>query len=103
MEGIARSLQTSPQNGLQGNDLEERRQRYGRNLSAKKRQIGSIGRMFCRAFDDLLLKLIFMVSIVILCVGVAKDGPVYGFQEGVAIAIAILVIVLASVLNDYAR
>ena len=59
--------------------------------------------MFCRAFDDWLLKLIFIVSIVILCVGIAKDGPVYGFQEGVAIAVAILMIVLASVLNDYAR
>ena len=59
--------------------------------------------MFCRAFDDTLLKLIFIVSIIILCVGVAKDGTVYGYQEGVSIAIAIIVIVLASVMNDYAR
>ena len=59
--------------------------------------------MFCRALDDFLLKVIFFVACVIFFVGIAKDGTLYGYQEGVGIVIAIFVIVLASVLGSYAK
>ena len=80
VDGITRSLQTSPQSGIPGTeeDLKLRRKRYGKNVRSK-RQIRPISSMFSRALDDFLLKVIFLVASIIIFVGVAKDGTEYGY------------------------
>lgn len=59
--------------------------------------------MLCEVFEDFILKVLCVAAVVSTSLGIIKDGPAHGFQEGMGIVIAIIIIVIVSVGNDYAK
>lgn len=59
--------------------------------------------MICEVFEDFILRVLVVACIVGTTLGIIKDGWAHGFQEGVGIVIAIIIIVLVSVINDYSK
>lgn len=59
--------------------------------------------MICEVFEDFILRVLCVAAVVGTTLGIIKDGWAHGFQEGVGIVIAILIIVLVSVINDYSK
>ena len=59
--------------------------------------------MICEVFEDFILRVLCVAAVVGTTLGIIKDGWAHGFQEGVGIVIAIIIIVLVSVINDYSK
>ena len=59
--------------------------------------------MICEVFEDFILKILCVAAVVGTTLGIIKDGWAHGFQEGLGILIAIIIIVLVSVINDYSK
>lgn len=59
--------------------------------------------MLCEVFEDFILKVLCVAAVISTSLGVIKDGWAHGFQEGMGIVFAILIIVIVSVGNDYAK
>ena len=50
--------------------------------------------MICEVFEDFILKILCVAAVVGTTLGIIKDGWAHGFQEGLGILIAIIIIVL---------
>jgi len=59
--------------------------------------------MICEVFEDFILRVLCVAAVVSTTLGIIQNGWAHGFQEGAGIVIAILIIVLVSVVNDYAK
>ena len=59
--------------------------------------------MICDVLDDFILKVLIVAAIVGTTLGIIQHGWANGFQEGAGIVIAILIIILVSVINDYSK
>lgn len=59
--------------------------------------------MICDVLDDFILKVLIVAAFVGTTLGVIQHGWANGFQEGAGIVIAILIIILVSVINDYSK
>ena len=75
---------------------------YGEN-KRHQRKIRTICDMICEVFEDFILKVLIVAAIVSTTLGIIKDGWAHGFQEGAGIVIAILIIIIVSVVNDYSK
>ena len=75
---------------------------YGENKRLK-RKIRTVCDMICEVFEDFILKVLCVAAVVSTTLGIIKDGWAHGFQEGCGIVIAIIIIVLVTVINDYAK
>jgi len=59
--------------------------------------------MICEVLDDFILKVLIVAAIVSTVLGMIKDGPKHGYQEGLGIVFAILIILIVSVGNDWIK
>lgn len=59
--------------------------------------------MICEVFSDFILQVLCVAAVVSTVLGIVQNGLAHGFQEGLGIVFAIIIIVLVSVLNDYAK
>ena len=59
--------------------------------------------MICEVFEDFILKVLIVAAIVSTTLGIIQHGPAEGFQEGAGIMFAIVIIVVVTVGNDYAK
>ena len=59
--------------------------------------------MVCEVFEDFILKVLCVAAVVSTTLGVIQNGWAHGFQEGAGILIAIVIIVIVSVGNDYQK
>lgn len=59
--------------------------------------------MIGEVFEDFILRVLCVAAVVSTTLGIIKDGWAHGFQEGAGICIAIVIIVLVTVINDYAK
>ena len=59
--------------------------------------------MICDVLDDFILKVLIVAALVSTILGMIKDGPKHGYQEGLGIVFAILIILIVSVGNDYVK
>lgn len=59
--------------------------------------------MICEVFQDFILQVLCVAAVVSTVLGVVQNGWAHGFQEGLGILFAIVIIVLVTVLNDYAK
>lgn len=82
--------------------MKARRKAYGENRRLK-RKIRTVCDMICEVFEDFILKVLCVAAVVSTTLGILKDGWAHGFQEGCGIVIAILIIVLVTVINDYTK
>ena len=59
--------------------------------------------MICEVFEDFILRILIVAAVVGTVLGIIKDGFAHGVQDGAGILIAIIIIVLVTVMNDYKK
>ena len=73
---------------------------YGEN-KRHQRKMRTVCNMIGEVFEDFILRVLCVAAVVSTTLGIIKDGWAHGFQEGAGIVIAIVIIVLVTVGNDY--
>lgn len=102
VNSIAEALHSSPDDGLSGDEvaasLEARVETYGSNVF-KYPPPTSIFRLFLNAFKDPTILILSAAALASLIIGsaIADEREEFGYLEGVAIVIVILVVVLTEV------
>ena len=76
--------------------------RYGTNKPLE-RKITTICDMIGECFADLILQILCVAAVVNICIGIYKDGWELGWIDGASIIIAILIIVVVTVGNNYVK
>jgi P-type E1-E2 ATPase len=59
--------------------------------------------MICAVFDDFILKVLIAAAIVSMAIGIYNEGLETGWIEGTSILVAIVIITVVTVSNDYSR
>lgn len=103
-ESLVLKLKTNTSAGIDGsmNDISGRVQAFGSN-KRHVRKTRTVCDMICEVFEDFILRVLIVACIVGTTLGIIKDGFAHGVQEGAGIVIAIIIIVLVSVINDYSK
>lgn len=104
IEGILKNLKSDVKKGISGKkeDIEARQQFFGRN-DPPVRNPTSIFSMILECFEDLMLQVLVIASIVSTIIGVIEDGWSTGWMEGAAIMLAIVLIVSVTAGNNYVK
>ena len=110
VDGIVEKLISSESEGLSGrkDDLEKRRAIFGNNVIPPK-PAKSFLKLLCDAFKDETLIVLEVAALISLGLSFyeQQDAPPdtahYGWIEGVAILVSVLVVVFVTAFNDYSK
>ena len=112
VEGIVKKLRSSitvslhvlieEQNGIQESELAERRTVFGSNARNPPKTT-SIWELVKGCFDDRMLQLLLLAAFVSLIIGIINDGIKNGWIEGSSIFLAVFIITIVTVSNNYAK
>ncbi|XP_050517165.1 plasma membrane calcium-transporting ATPase 1-like [Diabrotica virgifera virgifera] len=111
MQEICKKLYTSPSEGLRGTqiDLDHRRETFGSN-SIPAKPSKTFFRLILTALQDVTLIILEVSAIISLLLslyhppeGESDDETNYGWIEGLAILISVIVVVLVTAFNDYSK
>ena len=97
--GLLTLLESHKETGIKNSSLAERVASFGNN-NPLVRNATTFFEFVWECFEDLTLRILIVASIVSLCLGLYED-PVKGWLEGVAIMVAILIVVLVTSINNY--
>ena len=103
VEYVGQMFKTDFQNGLSTSnkaDLEWREREWGNNHLPPEKE-NSILEHILNCFEDPMLRILLIASIVSLTIGVAKDGLKTGWIEGTAIFFAVFLVVTISSYMNY--
>lgn len=103
VEFVGQMFKTDFQNGLSTSnkaDLEWREREWGNNHLPPEKE-NSILEHILNCFEDPMLRILLIASIVSLIIGVAKDGLKTGWIEGTAIFFAVFLVVTISSYMNY--
>ena len=103
VEYVGQMFKTDFQNGLSTSnkaDLEWREREWGNNHLPPEKE-NSILEHILNCFEDPMLRILLLASIVSLTIGVAKDGLKTGWIEGTAIFFAVFLVVTISSYMNY--
>lgn len=97
-------LKSSIKVGISNNqvDIEERKKHFGRNDPPQRKSTG-ICEMILECFEDLMLQVLVVASIVSTAIGIIEDGWKTGWMEGAAIMLAIVLIVSVTAGNNFVK
>lgn len=101
IQGLADSLYTNLQRGIELGSVETRRQAFGENdlpLAPRKQFF----QLFMETFEDGTLQILIASAVVSLAVGLYSD-PAAGYVEGCAILSACLIVSIVTSANDYQK
>jgi Ca2+ transporting ATPase len=102
--GLLRALDSKLEYGIDDtpSSLEARKAKYGDN---HRRQIKTTGicEMIMEQFEDKILRILLAAALVSLVIGIYQEGLEKGWIEGVTIYLAIAIIIIVTVGNDYAK
>lgn len=117
LDGILKALKTDAKKGLtsdqissQGEEFQHRQRIYGKNSLPEKRMKSFVQFLF-EALNDKVLLILIVAAIVSFGLGLYQDfGPSHdpneprvNWVEGLAIMIAVVIVVLVSSINDYSK
>lgn len=109
VEGICEKLQTSPEHGLsgdetRGNGLKVRRDVFGPN-QFKYPPPKSFLKLCLLAFKDLTVIILTMAAVLSLVINLAVQEyrDHYGYLEGIAIVLVVIIVVLVQASIDYSK
>lgn len=98
---LASALSSSTVDGIETISIPQRVEVYGDNMPLP-RVMPSFWQECVKALDNRMLKILLLAAVVALIVGMLDD-PVEGWIQGAAILAAVLIIVLVSGTNNYAK
>jgi Ca2+ transporting ATPase len=101
---VISELKSDTKVGIDGSqqDIAARVQMYGSN-ERLERKVLTVCEMICAVFDDFILKILIAAAIVSMAIGIYNEGLETGWIEGTSILVAILIITVVTVSNDYSR
>lgn len=101
-EGIMKSLYTDPKVGISGtvDDISDRKRIYGVNAFPPP-HIKGIMELIMENFEDRINQILLGAAVVSLAIGLYKEGFPTGLIEGTSIAIALVIIVSVTSVNNY--
>ena len=104
VDGLAQKLYSSTENGINGDDLDERDKAFGTNAKEPPKRTG-----FCKlmlmAMDDLMLKILLVAAVISLIVSMIfeEEHREIAWVEGAAILVAVFVVSSVTAWNDYKK
>eukprot|EP00249_Psilotum_nudum_P017892 c26539_g2_i1 orf=123-2279(+) len=102
LTGIAQKLRVPLEVGILGTeeDIKARQEVFGQN-TYKEKPSRSFLIFVWEALHDLTLVVLIICSVVSLAVGIATEGILQGWYEGVGILLSILIVVFVTAASDY--
>lgn len=100
VEGIARKVSVSLDDGVSGKDIPTRQHVYGFNRFTEK-QSRSFLLFVWEALQDLTLIILMVCAVVSIGVGIATEGWPKGMYDGLGIILSILLVVFVTAISDY--
>ncbi|KAH8512502.1 hypothetical protein H0E87_005959 [Populus deltoides] len=100
VEGLAREVSVSLNDGVVSSDISIRQNIYGFNRYAEK-PARSFWMFVWDALHDLTLVILMVCAVVSIGVGIASEGWPNGMYDGVGIVICILLVVMVTAITDY--
>ena len=67
------------------------------------REVQSLCELIANVFEDFILKVLMVAAVVAMAVGIYNDGFALGWIDGTSILVAIVIIVVVTVGNDYVK
>ena len=99
--GLADRLGVSLETGLSDPQLDQMRERYGKNVFPESPMEGFFW-LFVGAFEDPVLQILLAACIISIILG-CIEHPENGWIEGIAIFIAVFLVAIISATNDYSK
>eukprot|EP00762_Andalucia_godoyi_P004657 ANDGO_03669.mRNA.1 Calcium-transporting ATPase PAT1 len=100
---VASKLNSNPKTGVPGNDdIELRKHALGENRVPPP-PAKSFWSLVADAFEDTILRILVGGAAITFAAGMALEGPENGWKEGVAIFVAVFLVVFVTSGNDYLK
>ncbi|CAK7339346.1 unnamed protein product [Dovyalis caffra] len=100
VEGLAREVSVSLNDGVVSSDISIRQNIYGSNKYAEK-PARSFWMFVWDALHDLTLIILMVCAVVTIGVGIATEGWPNGMYDGVGIVLCIFLVVMVTAISDY--
>ncbi|RDX68387.1 putative calcium-transporting ATPase 11, plasma membrane-type, partial [Mucuna pruriens] len=100
VEGVARHVRVSLQEGVNSLDVQHRQNIYGFNRHAEKPS-RSFWMFVWDAMQDLTLMILMVCAVVSVGVGILTEGWPKGMYDGVGIILCIILVVFVTSISDY--
>lgn len=100
VEGLARSVSVSLEEGVSSHDIQHRQNIYGYNRHTEKPS-RSFWMFVWDAMQDLTLMILMACSVVSVGVGISTEGWPKGMYDGVGIILCIVLVVFVTSVSDY--
>ena len=103
-QGLYRALDSRENFGIDMNSkkLDDRKQHFGENARRKFKQT-TICEMIGDILEDKILRILLLAAFVSLVIGIWQEGIEKGWIEGMSIYIAICIIIVVTVSNNYSK
>lgn len=100
VEGIARKVSVSPNEGVHESDIPNRQKIYGVNRYTEKPP-RTFFMFVWEALQDLTLIILMVCAVVSIGVGLATEGWPEGLYDGLGIILSIFLVVMVTAISDY--
>lgn len=100
LNGIAKKLSVSLENGLPSNEVSGRQKVYGENKFIEKPP-RPFWMFVWDAMQDLTLIMLIVCAVISVGVGIATEGWPKGMYDGIGIILCILLVVMVTAVSDY--
>ncbi|KAF2322596.1 hypothetical protein GH714_019695 [Hevea brasiliensis] len=100
VEGLARHISVSLNDGIVSTDVSTRQNIYGLNQHAEKPS-RSFWMFVWEALHDLTLIILMMCAVISIGVGIATEGWPKGMYDGLGIILCIFLVVIVTAVSDY--
>ncbi|KAK9067596.1 hypothetical protein SSX86_011707 [Deinandra increscens subsp. villosa] len=100
VKGLAKTLETDLENGINGQDLNERTTVFGSNTYEKPAPKGLFYFVF-EAFKDVTILILMGCAVLSLVFGIKEDGIKDGWYEGGSILLAVFLVIVVSAVSNF--
>ncbi|KAJ0519946.1 putative P-type Ca(2+) transporter [Helianthus annuus] len=100
VKGLAKTLDTHLQNGINGQDLDERITVFGSNTYQKPPPKG-LFYFVAEAFKDVTILILMGCAVLSLGFGIKEDGIKEGWYEGGSILLAVFLVIVVSAVSNF--
>ncbi|KAJ0512629.1 putative P-type Ca(2+) transporter [Helianthus annuus] len=100
VKGLAKTLHTHLDNGINGQDLDERKTVFGTN-SYEKPPLKGLLYFVAKALKDVTILVLLVCAVLSLGFGIKEDGIKDGWYEGGGILLAVSIVIVVSAVGNF--